>query len=454
MGLAPYGNPNTYREFFKAFYKLLPDGNYVLYLERVEWIRQICPGRHDSSSFTRAELDVAAALQEMLEIIVFHIITWFREKYKPLNLCMAGGVALNCALNGKLLSSGVFEGIFVYPAAGDCGLIVGSALAAYLNHNDNPDRHPLVSLYLGTPIGTEDSISGQLAQWEGLIACEKLADPAQRAAELIGDGKVIGWVQGRSEFAPRALGNRSILADPRPADNKDRINAMIKKREGFRPFAPSVLAEFAKEYFEIPGQTEDLPYMMFTVKVVEKYRACLGAVTHVDGTARVQTVSKEENPEYWKLIKHFQTISGLPIVLNTSFNNNAEPIVDSVFDAVVCFLTTNLDHLIVGNYLVSKKNVGLEVVAGLFPALPAHVRLSGKAGGYFVSNSYNDRQTSVSDVIYRILQGASGNAMIRDLLDAPDICQEQKQEVLKGLVNLWEKRLIILRPAISMSQVS
>ncbi len=174
---------------------------------------------------------------------------------------------------------------------------------------------------------------------------------------MIAEGKILGWVQGRSEFGPRALGNRSIIADPRPAENKEVINMMVKKREGYRPFAPSVIQERANEFFDISAPGVCLDYMTFVLNVREEYRNVLGAITHVDGTARVQTVNKATNPKYWSMINEFDKIKDIPMVLNTSFNNNVEPVVDSAEDAIVCFLTTCLDLLVIDNYLTQVSQV-------------------------------------------------------------------------------------------------
>ena len=183
-------------------------------------------------------------------------------------------------------------------------------------------------VFLGTPVGDTDSVRNMLADWGDAITFEQCDDVTKFAAREMERGAVIGWVQGRSEFGPRALGNRSILADPRPAENKSRINAMVKKREGYRPFAPSILEERVAEYFDLTTQTRQFPYMIFILDVLEEKRSLLGAITHVDGTARLQTVSQKTNPMYWNLIHEFEKLAGVPIVLNTSFNNNAEPIVE------------------------------------------------------------------------------------------------------------------------------
>lgn len=442
MGLAPYGDAKTYQEFFKSFYTLLPEGNYTLYLDRLNWLGQICPKRSSHDPVTQQHKDVAAALQQMLEKIVFHIVTHFRKASGHAHLCLSGGVALNCTLNGKLVQSGLFDDVFVYPAASDCGLPAGSALAAWHEHDRNAVRSPLVSLFLGSGIGEENEISKKLELWRDVISVEKIDHPALRAAELLADNKVIGWVQGQSEFAPRALGHRSILADARPAENKERINAIVKKREGFRPFAPSVPEEYADEYFDLPANRKQFPYMMFVLPVREQYRAHLGAVTHIDGTARVQTVSRDQNPLYWQLITHFGRLTGTPVILNTSFNNNAEPIVDSVDDAIVSFLTTNLDFLVAGNYLVSKTGFSTAAIANFYFHLPAYMVVQDTI--FQLANTYNEKVTSISAAVNTLLQKANGRITIAEAMRLENITEPG---VLNEMMQLWEKRLIVIHPA-------
>ena len=228
-------------------------------------------------------------------------------------------------------------------------------LASYEAGAPTDTSPQLQHVYLGTDIGDDTAVADQLRAWDAFISFEKSPDIARQAAHLMAEGAVIGWVQGRSEFGPRALGNRSILADPRPATNKDRINQMVKKREGYRPFAPSVLEEDVRLYFDIPEGIDKFPFMIFVVQVRPDMRQQLGAITHVDGTARVHTVSRETNSRYWEVINAFKEITGVGVLLNTSFNNNVEPIVDSVEDGVVSFLTTGLDYLVVGDYLAKKR---------------------------------------------------------------------------------------------------
>lgn len=458
MGLAPYGNPATYRAMFEEYYTLLPDGDYALFSERAVNILQICHPVDKHSAFEQVHMDIAAALQETLEKVVFHIVTHFRKVTGHSRLCMAGGVALNCSLNGKLAASGLFKDVFVYPAANDSGLPVGSALAAYFKRETHPRRVQLNTLNLGSQIGNTDDIKGRLDKWQIFVDVKRTKDPCRKAAELLADDKVIGWVQGRSEFAPRALGNRSILADSRPEKNKERINSIVKKREGFRPFAPSVLEEYAGEYFELPENKKEFSYMMFVLPVKENYRKLLGAVTHVDGTARVQTVSREDNEKYWTLIDHFRQITGTPVVLNTSFNNNAEPIVDSVDDAIVCFLTTRLDYLIIDDFLIGKKEVPLEALTCLYPAFAPYMLLKkGETTAWLpdrsvtqkfvLSNTFNEKEWEIDAKMFEVLSCVNGKLSLGSLFRQQQMTDpDQKDALLRKFSELWDKRLIILSP--------
>jgi carbamoyltransferase len=405
--------------------------------------------------FGKTHMDIAAALQEALEAIVFHVLRYYRDMTGASRICIAGGVGLNCTLNGKLVTSGLFDDVFIYPACGDSGLPVGSALAAYFKRCKQPRKVPMKNLYLGREIGGADEIEKELCKWNGMVSFRRVEDVSVTAATLLADDKVIGWVQGRSEFAPRALGNRSILADPRPARNKERINAIVKKREAFRPFAPSVMEEYAGDYFQLPDNKTSFPHMIFTLMVKPEFKDQLGAVIHVDGSARVQTVSSSENSRYWRLIDHFRELTGVPIVLNTSFNNNAEPIVDTVNDAMVSFLTTKLDHLIIGDYLIDKNGCDIQALADLYPSFGAHIRITknelhhyGPTEGHLtdirIGNTFNKKTYSLSEGLYQTLIKVNGQESLQCLME--DLPLSEQAELLERVSELWEKRWIRLHP--------
>ncbi|MGK4000275.1 carbamoyltransferase family protein [Sorangium sp. So ce1024] len=450
MGLAPYGDPRRFRDLFRTMYALLPEGSWTIDMDSVLGLPDVLPARAPHEPVTQLHKDVAAALQESLEEIVFHALRHFQRATGQQSLCYAGGVAHNCTLNGKIQRSGLFKRVFVQPAAHDAGCALGAAMAVQMQRA--PERRPpaLQHLYWGRHIGERDAIAAALDGWRALVTVEELKDAPRTAAELLAAGNVIGWAQGRSEFGPRALGNRSILADARPAENKDIINAMVKKREEFRPFAPSVIEEAARDYFDLGG-AEVMPFMIFTVPVYPSKRELLGAITHVDGSARVQTVSRRTNERFWRLIREFGDITGVPVVLNTSFNNNAEPIVDSVEDCVACFLTTQLNALVVGDFLVRKKPVTLAAYEALVPVLPASVKLLAMRGATpggttverVLATTYSERTYALSDGAFDVLWRADGRARVCDLLPG-DPGEPRREAVVRELVELWSQRVVRL----------
>ncbi len=360
MGLASYGNANKYRKVFDQLVVLGENGQYhTPWLSKTGLkeflIENLGNSRGANGQFEERHADIAAALQESLNKAVLHTLKYFQTVTQLSNLTMAGGVALNCTLNGVIARSGLFKNIFIQPASSDEGCSAGAALYAYFNANGKIDHKKFKwdDVYFG-PGYTKDEIVETLNQFKKDVFPTKYVNIAKAAASQIAKGKVVGWFQGRMEFGPRALGNRSILADPRDSGMKDKINEKVKRRESFRPFAPAVLEEDANEYFDMTG-LEDSPFMLFTVPVKKDKYNIIPAVTHVDGTARVQTVSLKTNPRFWNLINEFKDITGLPVLLNTSFNIKNEPIVCSPKDALSCFLSTNIDCVAIGDYLVKKR---------------------------------------------------------------------------------------------------
>jgi carbamoyltransferase len=467
MGLAPYGNPETYSRLFQEFYHLLPDGNFEIVDADTSTLRLIEAGildqaRRKGETLTQVHKDLAATLQATLEEIVLHVLKHYAHETKQKNLCFAGGVAHNCSLNGRILYSGLFDKVFVQPAAHDAGGAIGSAISVFRDERASQQPHKLEHLYFGTDIADLSETPGKtLSRWGQFLTFEKVDSVAQRTAQLLAEGSVVGWAQGRSEFGPRALGNRSILADPRPAFNKLLINKMVKKREAYRPFAPSVLEERLHEFFDVPPDRAEFPFMIFVLKVREQMRELLGAVTHVDGTARVQTVSRKDNPKYWELIHEFQKLTGIPILLNTSFNNNAEPIVDSVEDAIVCFLTTGLDYLVVGDYIAQKKEtVADDAFEALVPSLPKSRKLVKRTGlggsGQWesvyeiqgtMSNYFARRVVTVSPEVFAVLMAADGTRTLATLFAETGATDAYRRaQVREEMENLWDKRIITLRP--------
>jgi len=365
MGLAGYGSPRytdqispilTYspEELFKfdvSYYKHHwfgdPEGDRV----GIKVIEALGPPRAPDDEVAERHMDIAASVQSVLNDVAVNIAGQLREETGAKNLCLAGGVALNGVMNNAIRATGLFDNIFVQPASGDAGCALGNAFWCENIHYGQKRRFRLDHVYLGSSFD-DDFISLELEKCQ--VVHQKLENPAKTAANLLAQGNILGWYQGRSEFGPRALGSRSILADPRSPDAKDIVNSKIKFREEFRPFAPAVLAEDCQEYFGISGESK---YMLMVCEVRPEKRGEIPAVTHVDGTARVQTVNRSDNPIFWDLINEFKHLTGTPVVLNTSFNVKDEPIVDAPVDAIRCFFSTGLDYLIMGQYLVSKKDI-------------------------------------------------------------------------------------------------
>jgi carbamoyltransferase len=465
MGLAPYGRRETFEELASTWYRLLPEGEFSLassdpmkFFLGAQSYGLVEQARRRGEPLTQTHKDLACALQQSVEKVIVHVVTHFREKTGERSLCLAGGVAQNSSANGRLLYSGLFDRIFVQPAAYDAGGALGAALHATIDaRRIRPSR--LRHVFLGTD-ATADArgVLAELESWSPLIQFEAVGDDLERrTAGLLAEGKVVGWVQGRSEFGPRALGNRSIVADPRPAGNKDRINAMIKKREGYRPFAPSVLEEQADRFFELPDRETDLGFMTFVVRVKEAQRGLLGATTHVDGTARVQTVSAGANPRFHRLIAEFGRLTGVPVLLNTSFNNHAEPIVESARDAVVGFLTTGLDALAIGRCLVYAK---VDLASNPLPCLRLRVSMrpsrrlvrtfgcgpGAPRSAIEVAAPVKDPPISCSDAMFGILSSVPLGRTVLSISEGLGIPPSMHRDIAKEAFDLWQRRAIDLHP--------
>jgi carbamoyltransferase len=376
MGLAPYGTPR-YLEQFREIIRSEQDGQFRLNLDyfrhhtegvEMSWdegspvIGQIFsseyanlfgPAREQGAPLTDRDRDIAASLQARLEEVGFHILNHLQEETGLTDLGLAGGVAYNSVMNGKVLLNTKFKRVYVQPAAGDSGTAVGVCYQIYNDVLNQPRGFVMNGPYTG-PEFSDEEIRSELES--AGVQYEKYDDGEliKRAARDIADGAVVGWFQGRMEFGPRALGNRSIVVDPRRADMKEILNDRIKKREPFRPFAPSILEERVGDYFE---QTHPAPAMLMVYQIKPDRRAEIPAVTHVDGSGRLQTVTRELNPRYYDLISEFDKLTGVPVVLNTSFNEN-EPIVCTPRHAIECFLKTRMDALYLGNYAVRRSGSG------------------------------------------------------------------------------------------------
>ncbi len=393
MGLAPYGEPRYVQLILDELLDLKEDGSFKLNMKYFNYLSGLTmtgrkfarlfggPPRQPEAPLTQREMDLAASIQQVTEEIVLrmagHVKKVSGEKY----LCLAGGVALNCVANGKLLRNGLFDDLWIQPAAGDAGGALGAALLVHY-HLLNNKRVPQpgdaqLGSYLGPKYSNneiEEFLRNNQATFEILKDDELFAE----VARLLAEGKVVGWFQGRMEFGPRALGNRSILGDPRDAEMQKKMNLKIKFRESFRPFAPSVLQEKAGQWFQIDRPS---PYMLLVAEVapdkrepvpdetnlqgldrLKVKRSQIPAVTHVDYTARLQTVSLQTNPRFYRLLQAFEAQTGCPVLINTSFNVRGEPIVASPQDAFRCFLRTEMDVLVMDNYLLRKEQQPVEQI--------------------------------------------------------------------------------------------
>lgn len=388
MGLAPYGEPHHCDKILKHLIDVKPDGSFRLDMSYFNYCQGLtmtakkfhslfgASPRKPETPIRQLDMDMAASIQRVTEDIILKMAAHVHEKTKQRNLCLAGGVALNCVANGRLLREGPFDSIWIQPAAGDAGGALGVAQLIW-HQLLRKQRAPMPTdsqrgSLLGPTVHCE-ATKTQLQQANAVF--EEITDPqtmADRVAELLAQENVVGWVQGRMEYGPRALGSRSILGDPRSVKMQSVMNLKIKFRESFRPFAPSVITERASEVFEVDAKVES-PYMLLVAGVknvsnggeatlglrkgldrVNEIRGWLPAITHVDGSARIQTVDQQRFPDYYRLLTAFEQKTGCPVLINTSFNVRGEPVVCTAADAYRCFLATNMDVLVVDNYLMIK----------------------------------------------------------------------------------------------------
>lgn len=366
MGLASYGDPVVYREHFATLVKVNTDGAFAIDDSIIQFRNENYSGleqlfglekRHDSimevdtSTFCYANL--AASLQQLTEEIVVELAKTLKEKTGSKNLCLSGGVALNCVANGRLLEKKIFYELFILPAANDAGTALGAAFYVWNQLLGNNRTYVFDSAFLG-PSFTSQEIRESLDA--RCLTYEEFDDVERKAAELLAAGKIVAWFQGAVEVGPRALGNRSILCDPRSKNAVALLNQKVKRRESFRPLCPSVLADKATDWFEISSETPSAAkYMLCTFNVLDDRKDLIPAVTHVDGTARIQAVEKHSNPRFYHLIEEFEKLTGVPVLLNTSFNVQ-EPIVCSPEDALNTFLKSGIDFLAIGNFLVCRND--------------------------------------------------------------------------------------------------
>ena len=374
MGLAPYGEPK-YVDQIKELMDIKDDGSFRLKMKYFSYEHGLRmtgrrlekllgqKRRNPDAELEQFHKDVARSVQEVTEEVMLKIVRHAKELTGSDYLCLAGGVALNCVANGKILRLGIFKDIFVQPASGDAGGALGVAKAIWhrsctYNVRTMYSQQKMSHASFG-PSFTNDQIESTLEAKN--IPFQKLSDDdlIQTVASLLEGINVIGWFQGRMEYGPRALGNRSIIADARNKENWQKVNLKIKFRESFRPFAPTALEERVSDYFDLDRPS---PFMLLVADVHPDKRDEIPAVTHVDGSARIQTINREQNPKYYDLIKAFEEKTGCPVIINTSFNVRGEPIVCTPEDALNCFLNTHMDYLVMGNCLIKKSEMPEEII--------------------------------------------------------------------------------------------
>jgi carbamoyltransferase len=362
MGLSAYGDPQRFAEPFARIVRLTDtgftiDGGIMAFrspndFSRITQLLGMPPGDQELNC---AHQDVAAALQQATERVLLHLAGRARQLTQSAHLCLAGGVALNCCATRRLEEQGLFGQIFIQPAAHDAGTALGAAYWIWNTLMGQPRSQRMHHAYWGPSFSEAETLS---ALQHAELSFRHSADPASETAELLAADNIVGWFQGRMEAGPRALGNRSLLTDPRPADVRSRLNRKVKHREDFRPFAPSILAEEAANWFELPhspGLGGPADFMLSTYKVRPEKQAQIPAVLHCDHTSRIQIVRSEINPRYHQLLSAFFKLAGVPLLLNTSFNDG-EPIVCSPQDAIDTFKRTKIDHLVIGNHIIDRKD--------------------------------------------------------------------------------------------------
>ncbi|MCK9595253.1 MAG: carbamoyltransferase [Candidatus Omnitrophica bacterium] len=361
MGLAGYGRP-AYLSEFRKMAVVKPDGSFKLNQEFFGFFNQgsrmynsrllklLGADRKPESEIDQRHCDIAASLQEFIEDSLIKIANRLYEETGSNNLCLSGGLFLNCVANQKILEETPFKKVFIQPAAGDSGGALGAA--AYINNVICGDKREYVMCDAGLGQEYPRAQIKRILELRGLVFKElDYPDLAKYVARNISQDKIVGWFQGKAEFGPRALGNRSILANPCNPNMKDLLNSKVKNRESFRPYAPAVLEEKAGDYFWLKDLS---PFMLLAPQVKEDKKHLIPAVTHVDGTARVQTINKDVNPKFWQLVREFEIITGVPVLINTSFNLRGEPIVNSPEEAIDSFLKTGMDCLVLGDFIVEK----------------------------------------------------------------------------------------------------
>ncbi|HEX8080493.1 MAG TPA: carbamoyltransferase C-terminal domain-containing protein [Jatrophihabitans sp.] len=444
MGLAPYGDASRFPD---PIIEYTPDGLLI----DTDWITKVPPRSSEPAHLDAICRDMAAKVQVELERAVLHLCQELHDLTGADELGLSGGVGLNSVTNGMILQQTPFRRLFVTPASGDSGVAIGAAFYGHQQTTGQRARVKSYDNYHGHSYSTEElqrAVDSRCA----FVDAQLVVDVAEEAARDIIDGKFIGWFEGGSEFGPRALGHRSILCDPRPPEMRDRLNALVKFREPFRPYAASVLTEHVEDYFEAP---DDDPFMMTVVQVRQSQASTIASVCHVDGTCRIQTVDRDHVGDYRRLIERFFALTGMPLVLNTSFNIRGEPVIETPDDAIECFLSCNLDVLYLGGFRITKSIVGTadspeRLVPSLGRGLSIWAVTDTEAGAAASPRYYCQKRTGhktpISADEYAVLSEMDAQRSISDLAAARP--GRTTEDVLRVVADLQQRGLVYLaRPA-------
>lgn len=456
IALATAGDAKRFAELVGDLYDLQPEGSYRLRPERaaalLEAVRPPAPDAEPSSEHA----DLAAALQGAMEEIVLHMLAHYRRATGLDSLCLAGGMAENTSTNGRILYSGLFDTVFVHPAAYDSGCAIGAALLASQDAGKPSPRRRVETLRWGSDLAAGEALETEMQRWTELIDAAPQADVAARASELLADGLLLAWVQGRSDFGSHALGARNVFGDPRDAETGRRVHRALGRRETYRPLAVMIPEEALDEWCAVPPGTGALPFQSIAARVREAKRPAIAAAMQADGCARVQSVSRQRTPEVWNLLRAFEQRTGSAALVTASFNNRSEPAVESVENAVASFLSSGLDALVVGHVLARKRSVDWSAWTTLQISLPPYVRLVRTKGWLERQQGEpsDELRTSFSPGIRKpisrplgdLLFDLDGATTLADLLRGASLQAAAERELTEEVLELWSARLVVLRP--------
>jgi carbamoyltransferase len=454
LALAPYGDPDRYATLMREMYQLMPNGDYQLHLAgAMSFIGVVEPRRKDAE-FSTEHKDLAAALQNGLETIALHVLTHYRDATGLRNLCMAGGMSENTGVNGRVLYSGLFDHVFVHPAAYDSGCAVGAALLASQDLGCPSPPLQLRNVFWGAEVGDEKTVETEFKTWNGFLKIDRPADVLTQVAQLLDEGALVGWIQGPAEFGSHALGNRNVFADPRSAENTLRIHQALSRGETYRPLAALVLEEHAREWCDLPPGTDSLPFQNIAARIRNDKQVLLAGALQPDGYARIQTVSRESNLRLCDLITAFGKKTGVAALLTASFNNSFEPAVESMADGVACFLTSELDCLVIGEFIATRVTAPWE---DLYLSLPPYVQITRakglserKAGIPYheIRSTYTPGfRRGISPELGEVLIKLNRPTPVRMYLQQTNQNPESERPLINELLDLWAKRMIVLSPS-------